>query len=154
MEQESGREAAEVTGTTRERIENARKRLDIAEKWELPTMDQNIFAIVELADEVKKLSDINASLGSMINNKIVEIKGLKSQLAAQKEKYRWRNVDEEEPPRETEVLICCVSRSGAHKYVYTASFDGEDFYDRRGDSPSGEIKYWWPLDLPEMGETK
>lgn len=143
-----------MTGTTRERIENARKRLDIAEKWELPTMDQNIFAIVELADEVKKLSDINASLGSMINNKIVEIKGLKSQLAAQKEKYRWRNVDEEEPPRETEVLICCVSRSGAHKYVYTASFDGEDFYDRRGDSPSGEIKYWWPLDLPEMGETK
>ena len=138
-----------MTGTTRERIENARKRLDIAEKWELPTMDQNIFAIVELADEVKKLSDINASLGSMINNKIVEIKGLKSQLAALKEKYRWRNVDEEEPPRETEVLICCVSRSGAHKYVYTASFDGEDFYDRRGDSPSGEIKYWRPLDLPE-----
>lgn len=79
---------------------------------------------------------------------------LKADLAAQKEKYRWRNVDEEEPPRETEVLICCVSRSGAHKYVYTASFDGEDFYDRRGDSPSGEIKYWWPLDLPEMGETK
>ena len=143
-----------MTGTTRERIENARKRLDIAEKWELPTMDQNIFAIVELADEVKKLSDINTSLGSMINNKIVEIKGLKSQLAAQKEKYRWRNVDEEEPPRETEVLICCVSRSGAHKYVYTASFDGEDFYDRRGDSPSGEIKYWWPLDLPETEEAE
>lgn len=143
-----------MTETTKERIENARKRLDIAEKWELPTMDQNIFAIVELADEVKKLSDMNASLGSMINNKIVEIKGLKSQLAALKEKYRWRNVDEEEPPRETEVLICCVSRSGAHKYVYTASFDGEDFYDRRGDSPSGEVKYWRPLDLPEMEEAK
>lgn len=143
-----------MTETTKERIENARKRLDKAEKWEFPTMDQNFFAIVELADEVKKLNDMNTSLGSMINNKIVEIKGLKSQLAALKEKYRWRNVDEEEPPRETEVLICRVSRSGAHKYVYTASFDGEDFYDRRGDSPSGEVKYWRPLDLPEMGEAK
>ena len=121
-----------MTDTTKERVENARRMLDKAEKWELPTMDRNIFAIVELADEVKKLNDMNTSLGSMINNKIVEIKGLKSQLAALKEKYRWRNVDEEEPPRETEVLICCVSRSGAHKYVYTASFDGEDFYDRRG----------------------
>lgn len=79
---------------------------------------------------------------------------LSQDLAALKEKYRWRNVDEEEPPRETEVLICCISRSGAHKYVYTASFDGEDFYDRRGDSPSGEVKYWRPLDLPEMRETK
>lgn len=143
-----------MTETTKERIENARKRLDKAEKWEFPTMDQNFFAIVELADEVKKLNDMSTSLGSMINNKIVEIKGLKSQLAALKEKYRWRNVDEEEPPRETEVLICRVSRSGAHKYVYTASFDGEDFYDRRGDSPSGEVKYWRPLDLPEMGEAK
>lgn len=74
---------------------------------------------------------------------------LEADLAALKEKHRWRNVDEEEPPRETEVLICCVSRSGAHKYVYTASFDGEDFYDRRGDSPSGEVKFWRPLDLPE-----
>ena len=143
-----------MTETTKERIENARKRLDKAEKWEFPTMDQNFFAIVELADEVKKLNDMSTSLGSMINNKIDEIKGLKSQLAALKEKYRWRNVDEEEPPRETEVLICRVSRSGAHKYVYTASFDGEDFYDRRGDSPSGEVKYWRPLDLPEMGEAK
>ena len=143
-----------MTETTKERIENARKRLDKAEKWEFPTMDQNFFAIVELADEVKKLNDMSTSLGSMINNKIVEIKGLKSQLAALKEKYRWRNVDEEEPSRETEVLICCVSRSGVHKYVYTASFDDEDFYDRRGDAPSGEVKRWRPLDLPEMRETK
>ena len=57
--------------------------------------------------------------------------------------------DKEVPLRETEVLICCVSRSGAHKYVYTASFDGEDFYDRRGDAPSGGVKRWRPLDLPE-----
>lgn len=143
-----------MTDTTKERVENARRMLDKAEKWELPTMDRNIFAIVELADEVKKLNDMSTSLGSMINNKIVEIKGLKSQLAALKEKCRWRDVDEEEPPRETEVLICCVSRSGAHKYVYTASFDGEDFYDRRGDAPSGEVKRWRPMDLPEMEETK
>lgn len=76
-----------MTEATQERVENARKRLDIAEKWELPTMDPNFFAIVELADEVKKLSDMNASLGTMINNKIVEIKGLKSQLAALKERH-------------------------------------------------------------------
>lgn len=82
--------------------------------------------------------------------KDARIAELETELATLKEKYRWRDVDEEEPPRETEVQICCVSRSGAHKYVYTSSFDGEDFYDRRGDSPSGEVKFWRPLDLPEV----
>ena len=139
-----------MTDTTKERVENARRMLDKAEKWELPTMDRNIFAIVELADEVKKLNDMHATLSVTMTDKISVINKLKAELAALKEKCRWRNVDEEEPPRETEVLICCVSRSGAHKYVYTASFDGEDFYDRRGDAPSGEVKRWRPLDLPEM----
>ena len=149
-----------MTEATQETIKFARSWLENAEKYGDPnapttgTMTALARAVMELADEVKKLNDMSTSLGSMINNKIVEIKGLKSQLAALKEKYRWRNVDEEEPPRETEVLICRVSRSGAHKYVYTASFDGEDFYDRRGDSPSDEVKYWRPLDLPEMRETK
>ena len=144
-----------MTEATQETIKFARSWLENAEKYGDPnapttgTMTALARAVMELADEVKKLNDMSTSLGSMINNKIVEIKGLKSQLAALKEKYSWRSVDEEEPPRETEVLICCVSRSGAHKYVYTASFDGEDFYDRRGDSPSGEVKYWRPLDLPE-----
>ena len=150
MEQESGRETAKVTGTTRERIENARKRLDIAEKWELPTMDQNIFAIVELADEVKKLSDMNASLGSMINNKIVEIKGLKSQLAELKEKMRWRNENVEPAPRGERVLVYCIDYD-ASDGVYDAEM--EHMY-----CPDGELAYpytWWrPLDLPGMGKAE
>ena len=116
--------------------------------------DEKIRTAVEIAQKAIELSHrvppeaLKKSKELMtLAHAVVE---LSAELAAQKEKYRWRNVDEEEPPRETEVLICCVSRSGAHKYVYTASFDGEDFYDRRGDSPSGEVKFWRPLDLPEM----
>lgn len=125
-----------MTDTTRERIEIARKRLDIAEKWELPTMDPNFFAIVELADEVKKLSDMNASLGTMINNKIVEIKGLKSQLAALKEKYRWRKQSEEPAPDNLEIEIY----DGGANAIFVP--EGPVYiYDSR---------YWRPLDLPEM----
>lgn len=160
MEQESGRETAEVTGTTRERIENARKRLDIAEKWELPTMDQNIFAIVELADEVKKLSDMNASLGSMVNDKIAEIKRLEAELAALKEKCRWHKYQDEP-----------LSSVSGYVLLYYKAYDGEEIF-VMGDAREVEEQYagvwgitpdrqvyklnilWRPLDLPEMGEAK
>ena len=115
--------------------------------------DEKIKAAVEIAQKAIELSHRVPPEGLKKSKELMTLARavveLSAELAALKEKYRWRDVDEEEPPRETEVLICCVSRSGAHKYVYTASFDGEDFYDRRGDSPSGEVKYWRPLDLPE-----
>ena len=134
-----------MTDTTKERVENARRMLDKAEKWELPTMDRNIFAIVELADEVKKLNDMSTSLGSMINNKIVEIKGLKSQLAALKEKMRWRDENVEPAPRGERVLVYCIDYD-ASDGVYDAEM--EHMY-----CPDGELAYpytWWrPLDLPE-----
>lgn len=128
-----------MTGTTRERIENARKRLDIAEKWELPTMDQNIFAIVELADEVKKLSDINASLGSMINDKVAEIDKLETELAALKDKARWRKQSEEPAPNDeiVEAVYLCKGR-------YCGAF-----YANRDGSELKHCDYWRPLDLPE-----
>lgn len=139
-----------MTETTKERIENARKRLDKAEKWEFPTMDQNFFAIVELADEVKKLNDMSTSLGSMINNKIVEIKGLKSQLAALKEKMRWRDENVEPAPRGERVLVYCID--------YDASDGVHDTEMEHMYCPDGELAYpytWWrPLDLPEMGGAK
>lgn len=139
-----------MTETTQETIKFARNWLKNGTEDEpsLVVVCDLAKAVVELADESEALNYANAGLGVKINGKKAKIKNLVSELAALKEKYRWRNVDEE-PPRETEVLICCVSRSGAHKYVYTASFDGEDFYDRRGDSPSGEVKFWRPLDLPK-----
>ena len=115
--------------------------------------DEKIKAAVEIAQKAIELGHRVPPEGLKKSKELMTLAHavveLSAELAALKEKCRWRNVDEEEPPRETEVLICCVSRSGAHKYVYTASFDGEDFYDRRGDSPSGEVKYWRPLDLPE-----
>ena len=120
--------------------------------------DEKIRAAVEIAQKAIELGHRVPPEGLRKSKELMTLAHavveLSAELAALKEKYRWRNVDEEEPPRETEVLICCVSRSGAHKYVYTASFDGEDFYDRRGDAPSGGVKRWRPLDLPEMGETK
>ena len=135
MEQESGRETVEVTDTTRERIENARKRLDIAEKWELPTMDPNFFAIVELADEVKKLSDMNASLGTMINDKVAEIDKLEAKLAELKEKMRWRKQSEEPAPKGKDIEAYSPIRG----YV---------FYRAPSDSLLPHW-YWRPLDLPE-----
>lgn len=129
-----------MTETTQERVKNARKRLDIAEKWELPTMDPNFFAIVELADEVKKLSDMNASLGTMINDKVAEIDKLETKLAELKEKMRWRKQSEEPAPKGKDIEACSPIR----KYV---------FYRAPSDSLLSHW-YWRPLDLPEMGEAK
>lgn len=139
-----------MTETTQERVKNARKRLDIAEKWELPTMDPNFFAIVELADEVKKLSDMNASLGTMINDKVAEIDKLETKLAELKEKMRWRDENVEPAPRGERVLVYCIDYD-ASDGVYDAEM--EHMY-----CPDGELAYpytWWrPLDLPGMGKAK
>ena len=139
-----------MTETTQETIKFARNWLKNGTEDEPSpvTVHELAKAVVELADEVEAMTRTGDCVHNCNCIKAIE---LNKELAALKEKYRWRSVDEE-PPRETEVLICCVSRSGAHKYVYTASFDGEDFYDRRGDSPSGEVKYWRPLDLPNLPE--
>ena len=137
MEQESRREREKMTETTQERVKNARKRLDIAEKWELPTMDPNFFAIVELADEVKKLSDMNASLGTMINDKVAEIDKLETKLAELKEKMRWRKQSEEPAPKGKDI----EAYSPIRKYV---------FYRAPSDSLLSHW-YWRPLDLPEEG---
>lgn len=149
-----------MTQETQETIKFARHWLEIADKHRDPNasttdcMTALAKAVVALAEELQGGVRANMDNLEALDHQEFLLDKVNTELAALKEKYRWRNVDEEEPPRETEVLICCVSRSGAHKYVYTASFDGEDFYDRRGDAPSGEVKRWRPLDLPEMGETK
>lgn len=153
MEQESGRERVEVTGTTRERIENARKRLDIAEKWELPTMDQNIFAIVELADEVKKLSDINASLGSMINDKVAEIDKLEAELAALKEKMRWRCVAKDGWPQTGESVEFILSSAPVVLCAAQMTEDNEIMNKYALEKFLNKEPLWWrPLVLPEMEE--
>lgn len=123
--------------TTKERIENARKRLDKAEKWELPTMDPNFFAIVELADEVKKLSDMNASLGTMINDKVAEIDKLETKLAELKEKMRWRRQSEEPAPMGKDVEVYSPVQERVFCYF----------------SPRIVPSYWYwrPMDLPEEG---
>lgn len=129
-----------MTETTQERVENARKRLDIAEKWELPTMDPNFFAIVELADEVKKLSDMNASLGMMINDKVAEINKLEAKFAALKERYRWRKQNEEPAPAGQELEIYSTIQERVFSAMPTKGL------------PSSW--YWRPLDLPEGVETE
>lgn len=127
-----------MTDTTKERVENARKRLDIAEKWELPTI--TFFAIVELADEVKKLSDMNASLGTMINDKVAEIDKLETKLAALKEKMRWRKQSEEPAPRKGQKVEIYTPIRNQVELVIDCHVSGH--------------WYWRPLDLPEMRETK
>lgn len=145
-----------MTETTQERIENARKRLNIAEKWELPTMDPNFFAIVELADEVKKLSDMNASLGMMINDKVAEINKLEAKFAALREKYRWRKYEDEPLSLATgnillyyksyekeEIFVIGDARELEEQYagVWGVSLKARQVYKLN--------MYWRPLDLPE-----
>ena len=133
-----------MTETTQERVKNARKRLDIAEKWELPTI--TFFAIVELADEVKKLSDMNASLGTMINDKVAEIDKLETKLAELKEKMRWRKQSEEPAPNDDTLIICLLKKGGRCSWqaVIQARFI------KQFEEPENNIFFWRPLDLPEM----
>lgn len=127
-----------MTETTKERIENARKRLDKAEKWELPTMDQNFFAIVELADEVEALNYVDASHRVKINSLKAKIRNLEAELAALKEKMRWRKQSEEPP-----------LKYGHNVEVYSPI---SNQVKRMFDIGVPEYCYWRPLDLRNLPE--
>ena len=79
-----------------------------------------------------------------------KIAALEKELAALKDKMRWRKQSEEPAPEGEEVLIRYTDYDDGNYYDIVKM---EDMYD-----PDGELAYplmWWrPLDLPEMGEAK
>lgn len=138
-----------MTGTTRERIENARKRLNIAEKWELPTI--TFFAIVELAEKVKELEEIRLCNQEELDFQECLIDKLKTELAALKEKYRWRKQSEEPAPEGgAEALI----KAGGELVIAHAIVLNDDTAFEKVTGRRIYLEYWRPLDLPEVRETK
>ena len=72
--------------------------------------------------------------------KDARIAELEAELAALKEKYRWRKQSEEPP-----------LKYGKNVEVYSPI---SNQVKRMFDAGVPEYCYWRPLDLPEMGETK
>ena len=82
--------------------------------------------------------------------KDAKIAALETELAALKEKMRWRDENVEPAPRGERVLVYCID--------YDASDGVHDTEMEHMYCPDGELAYpytWWrPLDLPETEETK
>lgn len=80
--------------------------------------------------------------------KDAKIAELEAELAALKEKYRWRKQSEEPAPEDIKLLVCGRGRKGQAYFLVTET-DGDYWYDNIGDSVSLDVDYWRPLDLPE-----
>lgn len=118
-------------------------------------MDPNFFAIVELADEVKKLSDMNTSLGTMLNDKVAEIDKLEAELAELKEKYRWRSVTKDGWPQTGEAVEFILSRAPVVLCAAQMTEDNEIMNKYALEKfLKKEPLYWRPLVLPKQEEEK
>lgn len=127
-----------MTETTQETIKIARNLLKngIEDKPSPVTVHALAKAVVELADETEALNYANASLGVKINGKKAKIKNLVSELAALKEKYRWRKQSEEPAP--DDIIEIEIYDIGANVIFV----------------PEGKVhipgsRFWRPLGLPE-----
>lgn len=128
-----------MTETTQETIKFARNWLEngIEDEPSPVTVHELAKAVVELADEIEALNYANASLGVKINGKKAKIKNLVSELAALKEKYRWRKQSEEPAPIGQELEIY----SPIQERVFSALPKG-----------LAQSWFWRPLDLPNLPE--
>ena len=83
--------------------------------------------------------------------KDAKIATLEADLAAQKEKYRWRRQSEEPAPEgEAEALI---KAGGELVIAHAIVLNGDTAFEK----VTGRriyLEYWRPLDLPEVRETK
>lgn len=135
-----------MTEATQETIKFARSWLENAEKYGDPnapttgTMTALARAVMELADEVKKLESINMDHLEELDCQEWLIDKLKCDLAALKEKYRWRKQSEEPP-----------LKYGKNVEVYSPI---SNQVRRMLDAGVPEYCYWRPLDLPEEAETE
>lgn len=138
-----------MTETTQETIKFARSWLENAEKYGDPnapttgTMTALARAVMELAEKIKNERDKHIEdatfMAKMINGKTKKISRLEADLAALKEKYRWRKQSEEPAPMGKDVEVYSPIQERAFCYF----------------SPRIVPSYWYwrPLNLPEE-ETK
>ena len=139
--------------TTKETIKFARSWLENAEKYGDPnapttgTMTALARAVMELADEVKKLENINMDHLEELDRQEWLLDNANEELAALKEKYRWRKQSEEPAPEDIKLLVCGRGRKGQAYFLVTET-DGDYWHDNIGDSVSLDVDYWRPLDLP------
>ena len=131
--------------TTKETIKFARSWLENAEKYGDPnapttgTMTALARAVMELADEVKKLENINMDHLEELDRQEWLLDNANEELAALKEKYRWRK-QSEEPAPEDEVVEAVYLCKGRYCGAFYANRDGRELK---------HCDYWRPLDLPE-----
>lgn len=129
-----------MTETTKETIKFAQSWLENAEKYGDPnapttgTMTALARAVMELADEVKKLESINMDHLEELDRQEWLLDNANEELAALKEKYRWRKHSEEPAPIGQELEIY----SPIQERVFSALPKG-----------LAQSWFWRPLDLPE-----
>ena len=95
-------------------------------------------AVLELS---RKVNDMTCTGDCIHNCNCMTAVELKEELDALKEKYRWRKQSEEPAP--DDIVEIEIYDIGANVFYV----------------PEGKVhipgnRYWRPLDLPEMGETK
>ena len=116
--------------------------------------DEKIRAAVEIAQKAIDLAHRVPPEGLRKSKELMTLAHavveLSAELAALKEKCRWRDENVEPAPRGERVLVYCID--------YDASDGVHDTEMEHMYCPDGELAYpytWWrPLDLPEMRETK
>lgn len=131
-------------------VEIAQKAIDLAHRVppeglkkskELVTLAR---AVVELAEKIKNERDKHFEdatfMTKMINSKTKKIYRLEAELAALKEKYRWRKQSEEPAPDNLEIEIYDISAN--------AIFVPE------GPVYIANSRYWRPLDLPDTEDAE
>ena len=119
--------------------------------------DEKIRSAVEIAQKAIELSHRVPPEGLKKSKELMTLAHavveLSAELAALKEKYRWRKQSEEPAPEDIKLLVCGRGRKGQAYFLVTET-DGDYWHDNIGDSVSLDVDYWRPLDLPEMEETK
>ena len=129
-----------MTETTQETIKFARNWLEngIEDEPSPVTVHELAKAVVELADEVKKLESINMDHLEELDRQEWLLDNANEELTALKEKYRWRKQSEEPAPDSLEIEIYDISAN--------AIFVPE------GPVYIANSRYWRPLDLPNLPE--
>ena len=114
--------------------------------------DEKIRAAVEIAQKAIDLAHRVPPEGLRKSNELMTLAHavveLSAELAALKDKARWRKQSEEPAPKGKELLVCGCGRKGQAYFLVTET-DGDYWYDNIGDSVSLDVDYWRPLDLPE-----
>ena len=107
-------------------------------------------AVVALAEELQGVVRANMDNLEALDHQEFLLDKANTELAALKEKSRWRKQSEEPAPNDDTLIICLLKKGGRCSWqaVIQARFI------KQFEEPENNIFFWRPLDLPEMGEAK